>query len=67
MINCINERGKESKEYIIYVTDFRFLKEILTAAALSNILSSKLTPIQSIAYCIGVKIRPDVHFHSTNT
>lgn len=54
MINCINERGKESKEYTIYVRDFRFLKEILTDAALSNILSSKLTPIQPIANCIGV-------------
>lgn len=67
MINCVNEHGKESKEYIIYVTDFRFLKEILRAAVLSNILSSKLTPIQPIASCIGVKIRPDVHFYSTNT
>ena len=41
IINRINECGKESKEYIIYVTDFRFLKEILAAAVLSNILSSK--------------------------
>ena len=66
MINCINERRKESKEYTIYVRDFRFLKEILTDAALSNILSSKLTPIQPIANCIGVTAQ-DVHFYSTNT
>lgn len=41
MINWVNERGREFKEYIIYVTEFRVLKEILAAAVLSNTLSSK--------------------------
>ena len=41
MINCVNERGKKFKEYIIYVTDCRFLKEILAAAVLSNVLILK--------------------------
>lgn len=41
MINWVNECGRVFKKYIIYVTEFRFLKEILAAAVLSNIPFSK--------------------------
>lgn len=44
MINCVNESGRELKEYIIYVTDFLgFERRFLAAAILRNILSSFLS------------------------
>lgn len=69
MINWVNECGREFKEYIIYVTEFRFLKEICAAAVLSNILSSKCIfefPSQPIPNHTRVKIGQDTHFSSTN-
>lgn len=70
MINWVNECGREFKEYIIYVTEFRFLKEIFAAAVLSHILSSRCIfefPSQPIPNHTRVNIGQDIRFSSTNT